>query len=97
MTSTGAGQPWTTSRGTLKTKSAFVTYIRVRNLSIMSIVSSGRCLTSRAPGVHAVVVHGVRFLAEADGVAHDRGEDALGRALDTLPDDRPADAVADHH
>src|SRR4026209_967361 len=51
MTSTGAGQPWTTSRGTLNTKSAFVTYIRVRNVSIMSIVRSGRCLSSAGPQV----------------------------------------------
>ena len=51
MTSTGAWQPWTTSRDTLNTKSAFVTYIRVRNLSIMSIVRSGRCLTSAGPQV----------------------------------------------
>src|SRR5258706_3801557 len=46
MTSTGAWQPWTPSRGTPNTKSPFVTYIRVRNLSIMSIVRSGRRLTS---------------------------------------------------
>jgi hypothetical protein len=51
MTSTGTGQPWTTSRGALNTKSAFVTYIRVRNLSIMSIVRSGRCLSSAGPQV----------------------------------------------
>src|SRR4030095_1628976 len=42
-------------------------------------------------------VHGVRFLAEADGLRHDRGDDALRRALDQLPDERATDAVADHH
>ena len=49
------------------------------------------------PRLHAVLVHGVRFLAEADGLRHDGGDDAPRRALEQLPDERTADAVTDHH
>src|SRR5262249_60573161 len=49
------------------------------------------------PRLHAVVVHGIRFSPKAYGLRDDRGDDALRRALDQLPDERPTDAVADHH
>src|SRR3954466_2829073 len=47
--STGVLHWRTKSRVTVKTKSALVRYIRVRNLSTLSIVISGRRLTSSGP------------------------------------------------
>jgi len=44
--STGVWQLRTKSRVTVKTKSALVRYILVRNLSAISIVMSGRRLTN---------------------------------------------------
>src|SRR5207244_5980053 len=47
--STGVWHVRTKSRVTVKTKSALVRYILVRNLSTISIVMSGRRLTSSGP------------------------------------------------
>ena len=47
--STGVRQLRTKSRVTVQTKSGLVRYILVRNLSTISIVMSGRRLTSSGP------------------------------------------------
>ena len=97
--STGVWHWRTKSRVTVKTKSGSVRYILVRNFSTCSIVISGRRFDQlRPPALHVVVVEQVAHLgARAARLRQHRGDDAVRRALDQVPDQGAADAEAQHH
>ena len=61
-------------------------------------MSGRRSTDGRAPALDVVLVEQVGHLrAEAAGLRQHGGDHAVGRALDQVPDERAADAEAQHH
>src|SRR5256886_10559930 len=96
---TGVWQLRTKSRVTVKTKSGLVRYIFVRNLSTISIVTSGPPRYQLgAPGLHVVFVEQIAHLrARSARLRQHRRNDTIGRPSQQVPDQGTADAKSQHH
>src|SRR4029450_8529923 len=98
-TSTGVWHCRTKSRVTVKTKSAFVRNILVTNFSTVSVVMSGRRLTSSAPQPVMLASYMTLGISGRNptGCAGTAAATPSRRPLNQVPDELAADAEAKHH